>query len=741
MTSSTPPDPARFAEALETLRDVPGFAAAMPRTLEALASVSARVDAKADEVLLERASDVALVVGGGTLRVFDRVGGRLVPRGEVTRGALVGMSRAVVHGLAAVRVEAVRDAWVLRVPHAALEAAEEADGGLAAALAELSRTVLRRALLRDVLPGVLGALDAETLDEIEARATWVTLRRGATLFRQGDVADGWYVVASGRLQVVAEGAQGEERGLGEVGRGESAGEAAILGGATRTATLHALRDSELMSLRAADLEALAERNPRVALGIARNAVRRGLRRSHESPTPTARTHITVVPQRPQVDVTRFTAALVAQLSAYGPTLHLKAPAVDDRSTLAFMSSLPKDHPAWIRFSSWVEERASGARFVVLEADPIASSWSHRVVREADEVVLVADASGECRTSQQEGILFDDARNTRHARRTLVLRHAASTALPRDTAAWLDARHVDRHLHLRDGDDEAMARIARTLAGEAVSLVLGAGGARGIAHVGVLRAMREVGVPVDAVGGTSIGALVGALVAMGLTPAEMLDRLRLLARRRPFGDYALPVTSVLRGRRVERAAHELFGDVRIEDLWIPYFCNSCDISMFQDVVHTRGPVASAVLASTALPGVLPPQVRDGRLHVDGGTTDMLPGEAMRARSRGPMIAVDVSTERRLAFPEPRYPVSWAALWRRLRRRGPETPSLPELFMRAVSFGVARRTEAVAADAELFLRPPVERFGTVELTAMNEIEALGYAHALDPLRAFRWGPRAT
>lgn len=726
-----------MSEALDALRRVIGDEASA-ETLARLAGDCARLSFRAGDTLCDDSidSDALFVVGEGALTIEVRDRGGEVTTRRVDDGAVLGGRRAAVPELRCDRARALRDGWALRIPRGALETAIAEDPRAFDGLSSLSHNALRRKLLRDALPKVLGELDEAMLDECERWITWRSVTRGEEVVRQGERADAWYVVATGRLQVVQRAADGTRRVLGEIGRGEGFGESALLSGAVRTATVVALRDAEVMRLGAEDLGALVQVRPSMAMGVARELVRRTLHPSLRRWGAEARTNLCVVPLSSRERLRDFVEALADALTTLGATLHLRAPDASARASLTMPLDQPEGHPVWSRFVSWLDQRAGGHRFVLIETDAAATPWTRRVLREADEVLLLADARDGAALTEVERACLDDGGATYHARRTLILLHPASTETPSGTAAWLAPRDVHRHLHAREDHAGDVGRIARTLASRSVGLVLGAGGARGFAHVGVVRALRERGVPIDHVGGTSIGALVGGLVAMGAAPDEMIARGRALIRMRPFGDYALPITSVLRGRRAEHATRALFGELRIEDLWLPFFCNSCDISLFHDALHTRGSLAEAVLASSALPGVLPPRVLASSLHVDGGTTDMLPGETMRARNAGPMIAVDVSTERRLTYPLARYPTSWSALWQRLRRRGPETPTLPELFMRAVSLSVARRIDEVSRDADLFLRPPVERFGTVQLDAIEEIEALGYRHALDALQDFRW-----
>lgn len=592
---------------------------------------------------------------------------------------------------------------------------------------------LLRELLLKTLPTLFGTLDDAAFEDIESRVERVVLRRGEAPFRQGDPGDAWYIVASGRLKIVVTDAHGRDKALGEIGRGASLGETALLAGMPRTATPYAVRDTVLLKFSAADFEDIIERHPRALRTISRTMLRRA------SGAPTSQgapcVNIAVVPARRDVRTRDFAESLSRALSTLGRTLHLSAERVTDLGEMSGALKRSDSHPVWLRFSSWLEERAAEHRFIVLEGDRAPTSWSRRVLAEADQVLVVADATHDPTPDALERELMGTLAGPHHAQKTLVLLHPEHAKLPSGTAKWLDAREVQHHQHLRAGRAADVERLARAMAGCSVSLLLGAGGARGFAHVGTLRALEESQITVDHIGGTSIGAMVAGLHAMGRSPYEIMELGRFMRETRPLGDYALPVTSVLSGRRAEKVARHAFGDTRIEDLWIPYFCTSCDISVFREVVHDRGSLVDTTLASGALPGILPPRLIDGHLLVDGGTTDALPGPVMRERSRGALIAVDVSTEREFLYTDARFPTSWGALWRRMQDDPRATPSLVELFLRAVSLGTASRTAAVALDADLFLRPPVEHFGTADLESLEEIERIGYEHARERLATFR------
>ena len=178
-------------------------------------------------------------------------------------------------------------------------------------------------------------------------------------------------------------------------------------------------------------------------------------------------------------------------------------------------------------------------------------------------------------------------------------------------------------------------------GRSPGVVLSGGGARGLAHIGVLDVLIDADVKVDRVGGTSIGALVGSLIASGREPRDVTRVCRAeLVERHPFRDYTMPRTSLIRARRAAAMLERLFGDAHLEDLALDNFCVSADLSTAEIVVHRRGAVVDAVGASMSLPGLAPPVRRDGRLLVDGGVLNNLPVDVMAATGEGPVIAVDV-----------------------------------------------------------------------------------------------------
>ena len=572
-------------------------------------------------------------------------------------------------------------------------------------------------------------LDAEVLEELVPEVEWVSLRSGETLFRQGDAGDASYVVISGRLRVVAEGSAGD-RVLNEVGRGEIVGEMALLTGDDRSATVYAVRDTQLARLGEATFRGFVGRHPAAMKRIAEFVVDR--LRSQTSPAAQDRARvgtIAVVPARPSTLIKSFARDLVEALECHGSALHLTRSWVDESLGLPGVAELADEDADAIRLVQWLNEREASSRYVVYEADPKWSGWSERAIRQADHVLVVADAHDDPALGENELRMRERGRGVRAPEQSLVLLRRPGSPGPDDTDRWLDPRACNRHHHLRRGEHGDVARLARVLTGNAVGLVLGGGGARGFAHIGVLHALEELGVPVDLIGGTSIGAIIAALAAAGRNAGEIQEH-----SRRQFAslfDPTLPIVALLAGRRIGARLADSFGGIEIEDLAIPFFCVSTNLTQATEIVHRRGGLLQAVRASISLPGILPPATTGSDLLVDGALVNNLPIDIMLdSVAGGRIVAVDVSPEVDLqATAEIGFEISgWRLLWQRLNpfARPLPTPHILNLLTRSsmVASIIGEREKHARAAASLYLKVPVEDVKLMDFAAVDEIADRGY-----------------
>jgi predicted acylesterase/phospholipase RssA len=378
----------------------------------------------------------------------------------------------------------------------------------------------------------------------------------------------------------------------------------------------------------------------------------------------------------------------------------------------------------------LDEQERRHRFVLYRADAAATPWTKLCLRQADIILLLADATMPASQRHWERELLKGV-SAPVARQVLVLCHPGDEI--RGTRAWLEEREPDFHLHVRASKPADVSRIVRVLAGEAVGLVLGAGAARGFAQIGVYRALVEAGIPIDWVGGTSIGGIMAAAIALDRSPDDVTGQVReAFVGGKPFGDLTVPVMSLLRGRRMERLLKAQL-DMQIEDLPTPYFCVSSMLDGTRTNVHERGSLIDALRASAALPGMLPPVVVDGRLAIDGSVINSLPVDIMKEKLVGKVIAVDLSSRRDYLVDYDELPSPWAVLRGRLLpfARRHRVPGLASTLLKATEIGTMARTKELCKQADLLLQPPVGGFSMTEVKGFDRIVQVGYDHTREKL----------
>ncbi len=733
----TPPD-APAPTVADRLRRTAVFGGLSPAAIEALAA-AAETHALADgEVVLAEGVDPAVfVVVEGRLEAVEldaQGGGRTVR--TVEAGEAVDEEQVMAGAQRPVVVRAAGAAVVARVPGLAADALARAHP----ALAEARTRLYRRQLLCRLYP-LLGPFDRAFLDEVEAMADWVSLPRGARLVRED--AGAVYLVVNGRVQTLRPDGDGV-RVVEEAGRGETMGELSFLHDDTPDDWVRAARDSVLVAFSGEEFERLVALRPSILRHVARYLGRR--RRQKGRTAAAGVTNVAVVAVEPGAPGHELAGRLVQALSAFGPTLHLTAEAVDRLAQEEGLAETPVGSATEPTLLAWLEAREAAHRFVVYEADPATAAggttpWTRRAVNQADRVLFVARAGQDPAQTALERALNEGEDVGTHD--VLVLVHPDGQTMPSGTARWLDARpRVEEHVHVRWDRDADVERLARTLAGQAVGVALGGGGARGFAHIGILRAMAEAGVPVDAIGGTSMGAAVAAQRAMDWTPEQIeAGCRRVFVEIQPHRRFTLPIFSMVKNDEAERCGALLYGTADIEDCWIPFFCISSNLTTASVHVHRRGLLAKATLASASLPAFAPPIIEGTDLLVDGGVLNNVPADIMRELGCGTVIASEVSIEDDAAFRAERVPSAWEAVRGKLRRRAPVAfPSLFEVAMRASMLHSIYRARNVMDDADFCFHPPIDRYTMMDFALIAEIVAAGYEDARAALGAWTSRPGA-
>ncbi|XP_061867623.1 patatin-like phospholipase domain-containing protein 7 isoform X3 [Colius striatus] len=519
--------------------------------------------------------------------------------------------------------------------------------------------------------------------QIDFALDWMEVEAGRAVYRQGDKSDCTYIVLNGRLRSVIRMDDGKKHLTAEYGRGDLIGVVEALTHQPRATTVHAVRDSELAKLPEGALTSIKRKFPQVVtrlihllgekfLGsLQQGGHPLGLHSSSSkwdagNPASNLST-VAIMPVTEEVPLTAFTLELKHALSAVGPALLLTSDNIKQRLGSAALDSIHE-----YRLTSWLGQQEDIHRIVLYQADSTLTPWTQRCIRQADCILIVGLGDQEPTVGELERMLENTAVR---AQKQLILLHKEDGPLPSRTVEWLNMRSwCSAHLHLhcprrvfsrrslpkliemyerlfqkppdRHSD---FSRLARVLTGNAIALVLGGGGARGCSQVGVIRALIEAGIPVDMIGGTSIGAFMSALYA----EERSYNQMRIKARQwamvmnsvfKTILDLTYPITSMFSGAAFNSSINSIFKDKQIEDLWIPYFTITTDITASAMRVHTDGSLWRYIRASMSLSGYMPPlcDPKDGHLLMDGGYINNLPADVARSMGAKVVIAIDVGS---------------------------------------------------------------------------------------------------
>jgi NTE family protein len=562
--------------------------------------------------------------------------------------------------------------------------------------------------LREALAGfpILKDVGDAAIKRVLSEANWFGLPGGMLLKRDGENASALFLVVTGSLGVFVDDEHGKRRMVAHIPAGETVGEMSLISGETEhSAQIVALRDTELLRISPHGFDALITRHPRVMLNLMRVLVKR-LQNTTRSSSDGA---------RPK------TFAVVPLQEGLGqePIAHRIAAALVEMGSRAAVL----DSSAGEQSAEWFNAFEAAHDIVFYRGDAPDTAWTHLCLRQADRILLLARADQPLPLRPVDMPAFKERAS---GLPELLLLHPSgkNQDLPEHFA--LRSGLFESHHHVRAGRPEDIKRLARFISGRAVGLVLAGGGARGFAHIGVIKALYEAGVPIDHLGGTSMGAIIAAGVASEWSIEELTDRVRAaFVTVNPLSDYTLPLIALVRGKKVSDLMRANFGDIRIEELPKPFFCVSSDLTTGRIHEHRSGLLWRALRASVALPGILPPVTHHGHLLVDGGVMNNLPVDVMRQRESGPIIASDVTGEIDLQVRDDRYgerPVWWL-LWQRMRG----TPSIVSILMRSGTVGSEAQRRLVREQADYLFEPPLPDVGLRDWKMFDRAIAEGYAHA--------------
>jgi len=597
-------------------------------------------------------------------------------------------------------------------------------------------------VLNQHLHHMLSEVDPAAMAILREHLQWVELAAGETLMRQGEPGDSMYLSISGRLRVFLQDDDGGERMVREMGRGEIIGEMSLYTDDPRSATVVAIRDSVLVRLAKSEFNSLLVSSAQVSIALTRQMVKR-LATANQRPVVPPPAVMALLPITDEVNELDLAERLAHHLRPVGTVCIVTADSVAQALQMPVEAAFATSEDSNRRIALHLDLLERDHDFVLLVGDAHASPWTQHCTRHSDEILLLANARQPPLVSQTETVCLAQRSARSDAAQILVLLHEANLRSPRDTQRWLARRAVTDHVHVRPALDTDMARLARIQSRTAVGLVLAGGGAKGLAHLGLYKALQEHDIVVDFVGGTSIGAIMATIVGSDRPTAELMDTAREAFSRKPTSDFNfIPLISLIRGRRMrqllESAVNNIFGHAAgVEDMWKNCFCIASNYSQAREEVITQGSLFKSVLASVAIPGAFPPVLKTGDLLCDGGTFNNFPVNVMRARRGvGLVIGVDMGTRKPRPLPMEDMPDSWALLRDRLRPRSQRRYKLPSLMAYllnvSILYSTSRQRESQKL-TDLYFNPPLERVGMLHWHRFDAITEQGYRYANDMLNA--------
>ncbi len=590
---------------------------------------------------------------------------------------------------------------------------------------------IRRLYMLSALNNLIDGITLEEIEALEARTEWIHLNRGDVLFSQGEQQDDMYLLVQGRLRVIVEDHDIVDRS-GEIEAGETVGELGLLSDEPRAATVKAIRDSYLIRIDRGDYHFLLKTNPTISANIASIIIKRQHAMLKQEKTKRADSiTFAVVPLDSSVNVSEFAEKLEVQLQILGETRKLNGHEVDTSYGYEGASNLPDEHPIGIMVEGWMIQLENDHDYVLYVADPTLTEWTQRCIEASDRILLVGSADQSPNLTSIEKAIQT---HYSQVRQELILLHPEMTQMPSGTAQWLDQRKVKTHHHIRLNDTSHYSRVARRLTGHAIGLVFSGGGARGYVQLGVIRALEEANVQIDMVAGTSIGALIAGAYALRQTFQEVYEVATQFSNTKMIFDYTFPIVALNNSTRVSKLIHQIYGDVDIEDLWIPYFNIASNMSKAEMVVSTRGKLHKSIRGSMSIPGIFTPVLRDGDLIVDGGIVNNFPIDIMAEMCEGGTVIGLTAQPERVGKSTRSFNIDdgipgWRILLNRLNpfTKNIRVPILPITLLKTLEINTLRQQREYEHVADLLLNVDTQKFKLLAFDDYEIIAQAGYDHS--------------
>jgi predicted acylesterase/phospholipase RssA/CRP-like cAMP-binding protein len=564
--------------------------------------------------------------------------------------------------------------------------------------------------LHQALSRLFGEMDDEHIKHILSVATEQVFEPGQYVFKQGEKGKAFYIVLSGRFRALEDTDNGIFI-LGDITTGEPIGEFSLFTRELHSASVIALRRSTLLCVDDEQYLSIVQEFPAVANMLTKFIIERLRRNARQRKIDAAPKNIAVVNLQPANDVSAFTIAIEEQFKNMG----LGVTIYDDQTHTADINQAVFDSM----------EKNAGLNFLKCDAEHL--EWAKECIAYCDLIIVATNFYEDSSLYEIEKLLHLYTDNVMNKKIYLLLLHPENADMPQHTNNWFQNRSFDLHLHIRKNNQADVRRFCRIVTHQAIGLVLGGGGARGFAHVGVVKALQEAGVEFDFIGGTSAGAIYSAVLSYSDFD---LQKVMILCKSAADGkltsnDFTIPFVSIMSGKKMRNFLNGVLGDTNMEDLWVNCYCVSTNYTEAKLQVHERGSAKLHIEASIAIPGVFPPVIINKHLHIDGGVVDNLPVEAMHKKPVRHIIAVSLSAENTTLIELAKIPGSWKIFWDKVKGKNNNgLPGLSSILVNSITINSRHKLEASKSGTSIFLELDLKEYKFLEWGHWQQIVQKGY-----------------
>ena len=586
--------------------------------------------------------------------------------------------------------------------------------------------------INNALETIAKGVNKETIEELKKDISWKTLNESELLFKENDDGDSCYIIMSGRVKAIKNYGQNNEVVLGELKKGDIIGDMALITGEKRSATIKASKLSRLIYISKQSFEKVMYNNPKALMEVSRALINR-LKFKEKQDQLDKNIIVGIVSFMNNKETQEFYNYFSNSLKMFGQTENLNE----------ISSNLDSNEDS-LSFDILLENIISNNDYLILHSNDVNDiTWKKNIVKYSDKVIIVGKPKDLEKLSNHEHEIINDYQKINLDKFWLVLNHNKEIQIPKNTKKTINIRNGIRAFHIKNNHQSDIKRIVRFLTKQTIGLTLGGGGAKGFAHFGVYKAMNELNIPLDIIGGTSAGSIVASQIALGHSFDEIIEKNKQVNALNMFKEYGIPYISLIKSNKIEQAAKISAEDRDIEDLWIPFFAPATDLTNSKLIVFDKGPLWEAIRSSGALPGIVLPHFINENIIVDGGLMNNLPVDIMRNNYGGNIICSSCSMDKSMKTGLKGVPNQTKLLLNKFfnkdsfNKNYKYVPTITDIIFKTSVVASASQINENINMSDLFLELPTSEFGLTEFNnkAMVKMIDIGYEYSKSKLEKFK------